>query len=281
MGKRLLKVAGMVAALYLLLCGVVFVKQRSLLYFPRQKEEQEYLEHGTRMGLVPWRDGQGRFIGWRAPHPRGPAEGRAVVFCGNAGNALGRKRYVLGLQDPSQPRRWEVFILEYPGYGCRPGEPTEESLVGAGLTALARLEGEPRIPTLLVGESLGSGVAALVAAKVPGKVDGLFLLTPLNRMRDVASANYPALPSILVLDRLEAAEALKSWHGRLAVMLAEQDSVIPARLGRKLFDGYHGPKRLWIARGADHHSWDSLPTNPIWQEAPDFLLGTGGAERQP
>ncbi|MBK8725287.1 MAG: alpha/beta hydrolase [Holophagaceae bacterium] len=276
MGKRLLMIVGMLAALYLLLCLVVFVNQRNLLYFPRQGAEQDYVEHGSRMGLLPWRDGQGRFTGWRAPHPGGAAEGRALVFCGNAGNALGRMRYVQGLQNPSQVRRWEVFILEYPGYGCRPGEPTEASLVAAGMEALGRLEAEPRVPTVLVGESLGSGVASLVAAKAGGSVDGLFLLTPLNRMRDVASANYPALPSILVLDRLEASEALKLWHGRLAVMVADQDSVIPARLGRKLFDAYHGPKRLWVAKGADHNTWDSLSTNPIWKEATDFLLGSGG-----
>jgi len=276
MGKWLLRIASIVVTLYLLVCGVVFLNQRSMLYFPRQRTEKDYLEQGSRLGLLPWRNGQGRFIGWRAPHPGGAAEGRALVFCGNAGNALGRMRYVQGMQDPSQARRWEVFILEYPGYGCRPGEPNEASLLAAGMEALGSLEAEPRVPTMLIGESLGSGVAALVAAKAAGRVDGLFFLTPFNRMRDVASANYPALPSILVLDRLEAAEALKSWQGRLAVMVAEQDSVIPERLGRKLFDAYQGPKRLWVAKGADHNTWDGLPTNPIWKEASDFLMGTGG-----
>ncbi len=272
-----LRIVALAGLLYLLLCAYVFLAQRGMMYFPTRMAEPACLRRGLALGLVPWRDGRGAFIGWRAP-AQGSAEARALVFCGNAGNALDRMGYVLGLQDAAVARRWEVLILEYPGYGSRPGEPSEASLVAAGLEALDLLDREGGLPTVLVGESLGSGVAALCAAKRPERVQGLFLLTPLNRMRDVASAHYPFLPSILVKDRFEAASALQAWHGPLAVMVAEGDEVIPARLGRRLFDGYAGPKRLWTAPGAGHNDWDGGAANPLWREASAFLLGAGGSE---
>jgi pimeloyl-ACP methyl ester carboxylesterase len=273
MRMHLLRIVALAGLLYLLLCGYVFLAQRSMMYVPTRMAEPACLRRGLALGLTPWRDGRGAFIGWRAPGARGPAEARALVFCGNAGNALDRLGYVLGLQDPAVARRWEVLILEYPGYGSRPGEPSEASLVAAGLEALDLLEGEGRLPTVLVGESLGSGVAALCAARRPDRVQGLFLLTPLNRMRDVAAAHYPFLPPILVKDRFEAADALQAWRGPLALMVAERDEVIPARLGRKLFEGYAGPKRLWTAPGAGHNDWDGGPANPLWREASAFLAG--------
>jgi pimeloyl-ACP methyl ester carboxylesterase len=268
-----MKTMALAGVLFLMFCLVVFLAQRRMMYFPLKLQEQSYLRQGARIGLIPWRNGTGQFIGWRAPDGRGPAEGRAVVFCGNAGNALGRMGYVMGFQGPAVRGRWEVLILEYPGYGSRPGHPSEASLVAAGLEALDQLSQEPRLPTVLVGESLGSGVAALCASKRAGQVDGLFLVTPFNRMRDVAAFHYPVLPSILVLDRYEGAEALKAWHGRLALLVAENDSIIPARFGRKLFDGFAGPKRLWTARGADHNDWGGFPGHPMWREVTEFLSG--------
>jgi len=38
----------------------------------------------------------------------------------------------------------------------------------------------------------------------------------------------------------------------LAVLLAGRDTIIPPELGRKLFDEYRGPKKLWIEPEASH-----------------------------
>ncbi|MEM6327758.1 MAG: alpha/beta hydrolase, partial [Bacteroidota bacterium] len=53
------------------------------------------------------------------------ARGTVVVFHGNAGSALDRGYYVRALR----PRGLRVVLAEYPGYGGRPGSPTEAVLV--------------------------------------------------------------------------------------------------------------------------------------------------------
>jgi hypothetical protein len=46
-------------------------------------------------------------------------------------------------------------------------------------------------------------------------------------------------PVRLVLqDKYEAAKALKSYSGRVAVLLAGHDEMVPTRFGQALFDGY-------------------------------------------
>ncbi len=69
------------------------------------------------MHLAPWRDGAGVLLGWQAR--LGNARAIAIVLHGNAGAALDRAYYVSALL----PLGVEVDLLEYPGYGPRPGEP--------------------------------------------------------------------------------------------------------------------------------------------------------------
>jgi fermentation-respiration switch protein FrsA (DUF1100 family) len=56
----------------------------------------------------------------------------------------------------------------------------------------------------------------------------------------------------MLKDRYPSDQWLKDYHGPLAVMLGGNDDVIPSELGRKLFDGYDGPKQLWFNPEGNH-----------------------------
>lgn len=130
----------------------------------------------------------------------------------------------------------------------------EKSLVEAAREAVGILQKEKAGPLIVLGESLGSGVASHVAGDLPGKVDGLLLVTPFYSMVDAARHHYPFLPvSWLLLDRYESHKHLARWKGRLGIVLAEKDTVVPARSGRRLYDEYAGDKKLLMAPGADHN----------------------------
>ena len=64
-----------------------------------------------------------------------------------------------------------VFILEYPGYGARAGSPSEKSFLAAAEEAFAMLTNAG--PIYVVGESLGTGVAAYLAKTHSRQVSGL------------------------------------------------------------------------------------------------------------
>jgi hypothetical protein len=262
------------AGLYALLCLLAFAFQRRLTYFPQRAREADLLAQAGRIGLEPWRDAGGRLIGWQARHPGG-AQARAVVFHGNAGLALARVYYpraLRALRAPGTGLRWDVHILEYPGYGAREGSPSEAALVEAALAALDGLPREPALPTVLVGESLGAVVASRCAQARPRAVRGLLLVTPLTSGAELAKEHYPILPRFVLRDRLDTRRALARLDVPLAMLVAGRDEVVPAPLQRGLFEAYGGPKRLWTDPGAGHNDWDASPANPLWHEVSAFLV---------
>jgi hypothetical protein len=261
-----LGVLGAIAAASLLL--VVF--QRRLLYFPERLAEPEALARAARLGLEPWRAADGRLRGWRTA-PRGRPLARALVLGGNAGSALDRWTYSAALAR----RGVQVAILEYPGYGPRAGSPSERTLEAAALDAVEALAAEGPEPVWLVGESLGSGVAARAARLRPAAVPAVLLVAPFARLADVARHHYPFLPGALLLDRWAPADDLAGYRGRVAILVAGRDEVVTARQGHLLFDALRSPKRLWEQPEATHNGLDLGPGSPWWDEAVAWLAASG------
>jgi hypothetical protein len=259
--------AGSAALVLAAVVALAYLAQRRLLYFPTRNGLDVSTRLARSVGLEPWLDGAGRFIGWRAPHPDGVPVARAVVLHGNAGTALDRIYLRDVLQGPGLPRI-ELFLLEYPGYGPRTGSPSQESIVAATVEAIDLL-GE-KVPVFLVGESLGSAAVVLAAAARPG-VAGLLLVTPLSSVTAVARRHYPFVPASLVRDAFRADLALPRYGGRVAFLVAGQDEVVFADLGRALFEAYPGPKRMWEEQRASHNTLRFRPGDPLWAEVWKFL----------
>jgi pimeloyl-ACP methyl ester carboxylesterase len=243
------------------------------MYIPSREPESALLARARNLGLEPWRDETGAIIGWRSIHSGRHAANRMLVFHGNAGYALHRDYYVSGFQGIDDGHDWEVYLFEYPGYGARPGAVGQEQFVKAGLRALEALRAKDSRPIFLLGESLGSGSACALAHAAPDRVAGLFLVVPFARMGDVAAHHFSFLPVRLMLrDRWDNAAALRGYHGPVAMLIADQDEVVTATQGHLLFEGYAGPKRLWIEPNAGHNTIEFRASAPWWREVSDFLL---------
>ena len=251
-----------------ILCFLLWLGQRRLMYFPeRATPETEALE-ARAAGLRLWLNAAGGFMGWRG----GESGGLRILLChGNAGKALHRAFWVSLLQEASSTGPVEVLLLEYPGYGSRPGSPTQAHLVAAGCEALDALWAERPEPILVMGESIGSGVAALVAARRSERLRGILMVTPLPSMKAVARVHYPWLPAFLLRDTYPAQEAIQRLHVPLALILAEQDEVIPMALGRTLAGGYPGPTKEWVEGGAGHNTLRLGRKEGLLREALAFL----------
>jgi pimeloyl-ACP methyl ester carboxylesterase len=193
---------------------------------------------------------------------------QVLVLHGNGGVAPGSRVYadVLGLC-----AKVDVYLLEYPGYGGRGGSPSERSLYQAAEAALGLMRSDMR--TFLVGESLGTGVAAYLAGRFPDRVQGVVLLAPYTSVVDVGQAQYPFLPvRWLLRDRFDSQKHLASYRGPIAVIVVLDDTIVPEHLGRSLYEGYTGPKRLWEVSVGGHGAVQSLPLS-TWQEIVGFWEG--------
>ncbi|MDD5033522.1 MAG: alpha/beta fold hydrolase [Methylococcaceae bacterium] len=257
----LLTLACLILALYL--------AQRQFIYFPAQQDLAQAEREAQRSGLEPWLI-DGRFVGWRAPPGTSQASASLLVFHGNAGAASQRHHFRDLFQKIALDPEFDVYLLEYPGYGPRPGSPSEQTLLQAADEAIERLHRQG--PLFLVGESLGSAVAALAGARRTDEVQGMLLITPFTNLFAVARHYYPLLPNGFLRDGYRADQALEHFPGPVAFLIAGHDTVIPPALGQKLFDGFSGRKSLWIDQDADHNSLDYDPSHPRWREIVRFLL---------
>ena len=265
----LTKVPWLLAAaggVYLLLLGVVYLLQEHLLYAPTRMSWPQTLEAAAGLGLRPWPD-EARYFGLAGPPPAAP-RGTVLLWHGNAGTALDRMHYL----EPLRRLGYQVVLLEYPGYGPRPGRPGERPLVADALRATRAALKEFQGPFFAWGESLGSGVAAHMAGALGNEFAGVVLITPWNRLPELAQCHYPFLPAKwLVRDRYDNLANLQDFPGPIAILVAGEDDVIPPRHARRLYDGLPGPKRLWQFPQAGHNSWPSAPEAAWWEEVARFL----------
>jgi len=240
--------------------------QDSLLYFPQQVP----LAAMTSPGLAAW-PGAEDFHGLVA-EPAGTARGTVIVFHGNAGHAGHREFYAQMLA----PLGLRVILAEYPGYGPRGGAVGEASLVGDAVQTIALAHQRHGAPVLVIGESLGAGVAAAAARQARAQVAALMLITPWDRLESVASHHYAWLPvKWLLRDRYDSVTNLAGFERPVVVAVAEHDSIVPARYGIALHESLGSPKQLRTLRGAEHNDWIDRVDAAWWHEVVGFLLPAG------
>ena len=251
--------------LYLLVCAGMALTQRSLIYFPAVFTRAQVDQMAQSARLERWTNSAGKFIGLKRPSPRQPAEGMVMILYGNAGTAVGCEHYVNDIQNVAA---LDVFILEYPGYEDRPGPASQRSLFAAAGEAFRTLPANR--PIYLVGESLGSGVAAFLAGTYSDKIAGAVLISPFNSVTAVAQNRFPLLPVRLILvDRFPSEDYLRNYHGKVGITVGGRDTNVPEKFGLRLYAGYTGPKKLWEFPGGGHIAI-MMPPAKFWMEVVAF-----------
>lgn len=255
----------LVVMAYVAVCLFVALDQRHLIYFPPRFTAEQTDARAKRAGLERWRDAAGEAIGFKRLSPQQPAAGRVLIVYGNGSSATGCAHYADEIQNLAA---MDVFILDYPGYEDRAGSPTEKNLYHAADQALQSLA--TNLPTYVLGESLGTGVAAYLAGTQSNRIAGLVLISPYDCLASMAQYRYPILPThLLLIDRFPSADYLRNYRGPIAMTVDGHDNVVPEKFGKRLYEGYAGPKRLWEFPQSAHIVIGE-PLGKFWSEVLDF-----------
>jgi fermentation-respiration switch protein FrsA (DUF1100 family) len=234
------------------LVALMYVAQRSLMYFPerlRTSPAMAGLPAATEIALET-ADGE-TLVAWHMP----PRDGRPVVlyFHGNAG-AL---RYRVDRFQAFAADGLGLVALSYRGYGGSTGSPTEMGLIADAAAAYAyAAERYPAERIVVWGESLGSGVAVALAAMRP--VGRVVLEAPFTSAADVAARVYWFLPvRPLMKDPFRSDLRIGKVAAPLLILHGERDRVVPFALGERLFGLANEPKRFARFAEASHSDLDA------------------------
>jgi len=194
-----------------------------------------------------------------------------IVFHGNGGTAADRSYYAHELGRLG----YRVILAEYPRYGGRKGDLGEAAFVKDADETVRLAREMFSGPIYLLGESLGAGVAAAVAASTPVPLAGVVLMTPWDTLQAVARHHFRIIPVRMFLkDSYDNVANLSSFRGMIAVVGAERDGIIPIRHARDLYGSLATPsKRMWIIAGAGHNDWLVRMDESLWKEIVEFVAG--------
>jgi pimeloyl-ACP methyl ester carboxylesterase len=175
-----------------------------------------------------------------------------LLWChGNAGNISHRLDNIARLQSVGI----NVFIFDYRGYGKSEGSLSEQGFYLDGEAAWATLLREGPVPpdrVVLFGRSLGCAMAADLATRVPAA--GLILESGFPHLGAMAKVHYPFVFSERFLSgRFDALSRLKRTKMPVLVLHGDRDTIVPIRLGRRLFEAAPEPKKWHEIKGADHN----------------------------
>jgi fermentation-respiration switch protein FrsA (DUF1100 family) len=190
--------------------------------------------------------------GWflRAP-ARDPGEAPTiVVFHGNGENVTLDAGWLEWLRTLDV----NVAAVDYRGYGLSGGSPSEPGLIEDGLATLRALRERGRVKVdkvILLGSSIGCGVAIAVAAKE--RVAGLVLQSPFDSLRAVARRSFPIFPGFLVRSPFDSLARIASVECPVFVAHGDRDTIIPIAHGERLYEAI--PRKAGFLRvaGAGHN----------------------------
>ena len=144
----------------------------------------------------------------------------AVLYFGGNGEAVEYNASNFIKMFPNQT----VYLVKYRGYGGSTGEPSEEKLYSDALNIFDSLK-EKHSEVSVIGRSLGSGIATLVASK--RTVKKLALITPYDSVESLAQESFPIFPMFILLkDKYNSVGRAKLIKAQTLLLVAENDAVI-------------------------------------------------------
>jgi len=227
-----------------------------------------------------------RLNAWWIPAQDSPAENAPPTFLcfhGNAANIAWRADVYRFLRElPAN-----VLAMEYRGYGRSEGAPSEPGIYAdaeAAYQYVVQKRGVPPARLIVFGQSLGTAVAAHLAAGRP--VGGIVLEAPFPSARALARRIYWFVPGLgfLIRSKFEISKDLaravptgtQGSRPALLVMHCTQDPVIPFSFGREVFDAAPEPKSFLAVTGQCHEEATLIDPIGVRRELRHFLDVIGG-----
>ncbi len=230
------------------LCAALYFFQRSLIYFPQPAAVRTpvmAVDQGT----------EGVEVVASVREQAGPD---AVVYFGGNAEDVSQSLAPLAEVYPTHA----IYLMHYRGYGGSGGAPSEAALTHDALALFDQVhKAHPQV--IVIGRSLGSGVATRLASQRP--VAQLVLVTPYDSLQELAAAQFAIFPvRWLLKDKFESGRYVAQVSAPTLLMAAEHDEVIPRASTEQLHARFAtGQATLHVLPRTSHNTISGHPV--YWQ----------------
>ena len=206
---------------YLGSCTLLFFNQESLLFFPNKLAPDYVFQYDADFDEIYVQTADSVKLHGLLFHADS-AKGLIFYLHGNAG---GMDRWG-GIAHNYTDLGYDIFILDYRGYGKSEGEIYSEeqffSDAQAAYDKLKSLYHEDRI--VIIGYSIGTGAAAMLAAN--NNQRQLVLQAPYYSLVDMMKNTYPILPVSILNYPFETYKYVSETSSPIAIFHGNKDEVI-------------------------------------------------------
>ncbi|MFT3933303.1 MAG: alpha/beta fold hydrolase [Chitinophagaceae bacterium] len=164
---------------------------------------------------------------------------------------------------------YEVWMIDYPGYGKSTGTLTEQRLYDCA-TQLYKLAASrfAKDSIILYGKSMGSGIAAYIASR--NNCRQLILETPYYSITSLAAHYFPIYPvSRMIHYKIPTYQYLQQVTVPATIFHGTSDGVIPFSNAKKLREFLKPADQFITIEGGSHNN---LNDYPLFHKKLDSLL---------
>ncbi|MDO9074436.1 MAG: alpha/beta fold hydrolase [Rubrivivax sp.] len=226
--RGLLRAAAGVLVLYAAVIAALWWGQERLLFHPQKLAAGHHYEQRADVHEV-WVDVPGARL--NALHLRLPRPDGVVFFLhGNAGSL---QTWFINV-DFYRRLNFDLFMLDYRGFGKSSGRIESEAQLHADVRA-AWAQVAPQYAGLrrvIFGRSLGSGLAAALAAQVQPELT--VLVSPYSSVAALSHEHYPWVPDAVLRYPLRTDDALRRLQGRVLLVHGLRDTLIAPEHSERL-----------------------------------------------
>ena len=165
---------------------------------------------------------------------------------------------------------YQLFLMEYRGFGVSEGEASHDAAVRDAHRAFRYLVGRDDVkdlPVLVLGQSYGAQLAINIATSYPEEIAVLVIEGAFSSFRDIAIHTSPWIAKPFTwasfLNPYNSSELIKEASMPKLIIHSVDDEVVPFFMSQELFDQAGGEKELWTIRGQHTDALVDYPAETV------------------
>ena len=248
MKKVILNTIIILLAVYIFVCGLVYVFQEKFIFFP-QKLNQNYIfnfEQSFEEVFIKTED-QKNLHGllFKSDNPKG------LIFYlhGNAGSLSSWGE----VAETYLNFNYDVFLLDYRGYGKSEGTINSQDQLFQDVQAAYNemLQSYPESKIIVLGYSVGTGPATKLAST--NNPELLILQAPFYSLTDMMKHTFRIFPAFLLKYKFETNKYIKACKMPIVIFHGDRDEVIYYNSSLKLKEIFKPTDTLITLKGQRHN----------------------------